>query len=91
MPEFDGAAGATSAQARLSVLDGVSIIIDSPHDQRSGFVFRFNPAGARRDGQVSNDHRNNVDWDGVWDLQTRIHDDGWSAEWVIPFKTLGPA
>src|SRR5688572_13483886 len=34
--------------------DGVSIILDTLNDNRSGFIFGTNPAGARRDGQVSN-------------------------------------
>ncbi len=68
--------------------DAASIMIDSLHDQRSGFVFAFNPAGARRDLQVSNDNQSNSDWDGVWDVATMIDDRGWGAEVAIPFKTL---
>ena len=30
----------------------------------------------------------NANWDGVWCVQTRIVDDGWTAEIAIPFKTL---
>jgi uncharacterized protein DUF5916 len=30
----------------------------------------------------------NVNWDGVWDVRTRISDIGWSAEFAIPFRTL---
>ncbi len=68
--------------------DAASIMIDSLDDQRSGFVFAFNPGGARRDLQVADDNRSNADWDGVWDLATMIDDTGWGAEVVIPFKTL---
>jgi hypothetical protein len=68
--------------------DAVSLIVDSLHDRRSGFAFSFNPAGARRDGQISNDGRSNFDWDGVWDVRTSRNEDGWTAELVVPFKTL---
>jgi hypothetical protein len=68
--------------------DAVSLILDSLHDQRSGFAFAFNPGGARRDLQISNDNRSNPDWDGVWALQTMIDDSGWGAELSIPFNTL---
>jgi hypothetical protein len=30
----------------------------------------------------------NLNWDGVWDVRTRISEIGWSAEFAIPFRTL---
>ncbi len=68
--------------------DSVAFVLDTLHDRRSGFFFQTNPAGARRDGQVSNDGDTNFDWDGVWDIRTTQTDKGWVAEFVIPFKTL---
>ena len=68
--------------------DGVSIILDTLNDNRSGFIFGTNPAGARRDGQVSNDGSLNQDWDGVWDVKVSVDERGWIAEYIIPFKTL---
>jgi len=69
--------------------DGISVIIDSLHDRRSGFLFGTNPAGARRDQQLTNDGNNlNSDWDGVWEVRTSVDDRGWIAEFRIPFKTL---
>jgi hypothetical protein len=69
--------------------DGVSVIIDSLHDRQSGFNFGTNPAGARRDQQISNDGAVlNADWDGVWDVKVSVDDRGWIAEYRIPFKTL---
>jgi hypothetical protein len=69
--------------------DGVSVLIDSLHDRQSGFNFGANPAGARRDQQLSNDGAIlNGDWDGVWDVKVSIDDRGWIAEFRIPFKTL---
>ena len=69
--------------------DGVSVILDSLHDGRSGYIFSTNPAGAKRDAQISdNGGLINNDWDGVWDVKASISDEGWSAEYVLPFKTL---
>jgi hypothetical protein len=68
--------------------DGITILIDSLHDRRSGFTFVANPAGAKRDVQLSNNGSGNVDWDGVWDVKTSTNREGWIAEYVIPFKTL---
>lgn len=69
--------------------DGFGFILDTLHDQRSGFFFGTNPAGAKRDLQVANDgDQANQDWDGVWDVKVTRATDRWVAEFVIPFKTL---
>ncbi len=67
--------------------DSIAITIDSTHEQRSNFYFRTNPAGAKADAQGI-DARMNYDWDAVWDVKTSINNEGWIAEFVIPFKTL---
>jgi len=75
--------------ADLDVDDSVFIVIDPFFDQRNGFFFGVNAAGARVDGQVSNNSEDpNRDWDGIWDARTRITADGWVAEIAVPFKTL---
>ena len=38
----------------LDVDDNISVVIDPFFDQRNGFFFDVNPAGARADGQISN-------------------------------------
>ena len=30
----------------------------------------------------------NINWDGAWLVRTRINDQGWTAEFAIPFRTL---
>jgi hypothetical protein len=75
--------------ADLAVDDYVSIVIDPFFDQRNGFFFSVNPAGARADGQISNNAEfTNLDWDGIWNAHARITSEGWIAEISIPFKTL---
>ena len=75
--------------SRLNVDDYLVIILDPFLDYRNGFFFEVNPAGARADGQVSNnaEHRT-LEWDGIWDAAARVTEDGWVAEVAIPFKTL---
>ncbi|MBM3771200.1 MAG: carbohydrate binding family 9 domain-containing protein [Acidimicrobiia bacterium] len=69
--------------------DGFTVVVDTFADHRNGFEFATNPAGARWDAQMSNEGREtNVNWDGVWDVRTRIAEDGWYAEIWIPFLTL---
>ena len=69
--------------------DGFQVVIDTFHDERNGYQFAINPSGAKWDSQMSNEGRdNNSNWDGIWDVGTRIAEDGWYAEIEIPFKTL---
>ena len=75
--------------ANLTVDDRVMIVLDPFFDHRNGFFFEVNPAGARSDGQVSNNaERLSLEWDGIWNAVARITDEGWIAEIEIPFKTL---
>jgi hypothetical protein len=69
--------------------DSVAIFINSLNDNLSGIHVSTNPAGARFDMQSSKDgDESNVDWDGVWDVKVTTSEQGWVAEFVIPFKTL---
>ena len=68
--------------------DELGFIVDTLNDDRSGFFFSTNPAGARRDLQLANDSQINQEWDGVWDVRVRVEEDRWVAEFVIPFTTL---
>ncbi|HVH29680.1 MAG TPA: DUF5916 domain-containing protein, partial [Vicinamibacterales bacterium] len=69
--------------------DGFRIILDTFRDERNGYLFATNPAGAKWDAQMANEGReNNVNWDGIWDVATRTTETGWVAEIRIPFRTL---
>jgi hypothetical protein len=68
--------------------DIVGVSIDGFKDRRSGIFLNINAAGSKRDGLIFNDGQTNADWDGVWDVKTQLYDDHWTAEIVIPFKTL---
>ncbi len=69
--------------------DNFQIVIDTFHDERNGYQFAVNPAGAKWDSQMSNEGRDqNSNWDGVWDVRARVGEDGWYAEIRIPFRTL---
>ena len=69
--------------------DNVEIVIDTYHDLRNAYHFIINPNGARMDELITDEGgRGNVDWNGVWDVRTKITDKGWFAEMEIPFSTL---
>jgi len=75
--------------ADLSVDDYVLVVLDPFLDHRNGFFFQVNPAGARADGQISNNSESlTFDWDGIWEARTRVSAEGWTAEIALPFKTL---
>ena len=69
--------------------DGVSFYLDTFNDDRNSYAFFINPAGAKRELQAVDEGREqNVPWEDVWDVKTRITDEGWLAEVRIPFKSL---
>ncbi|HET7553383.1 MAG TPA: DUF5916 domain-containing protein [Gemmatimonadaceae bacterium] len=74
--------------ADLGSDDNVTILIDSFHDRRSGFLFRTNPNGAMWDSQLSGSGDENDDWNGIWEVATSRDGGGWTAEFRIPFRTL---
>ncbi len=75
--------------SRLTGDDRFTIVLDTYHDHRTGFVFKTNPKGARFDAyQYAPERDPNSNWNGVWDVRTKITKNGWQAEFLIPFKTL---
>lgn len=75
--------------ADLEVDDRVVVVLDPFFDHRNGFFFAVNPAGARSDGQISNNQQVlSYEWDAIWDAHARVNADGWVAEIAIPFKSL---
>lgn len=72
-----------------SIDDNFEIIIDTYNDDRNGFLFVTNPNGAREDAQVlDNGASVNKFYNGVWNVKTTITNEGWFAEFEIPFYTL---
>ncbi len=90
--------------ASLDETDSFRLILDTYRDGQNGFVFGTNPAGIEYDAQVSNEGQGgfggpgrqqagagagfNINWDGAWQVRTRVSEVGWSAEFEIPFATL---
>ena len=68
--------------------DQIKVMIDSYHDRRTGYEFAVNPAGVKRDYYTYDDSQEDVSWDAVWDVATRIDSLGWTAEFRIPLSQL---
>lgn len=58
--------------------DNVGFIIDTYYDKRNFYWFKVNPRGVQYDGPG----------DYIWKSGTAINEDGWSAEFKIPFKSI---
>ena len=77
--------------ARRDVLiqsDWVHVALDSYGDRRSAYQFSLNAAGVKRDARITEDTREDVAWDGVWDGAVQIDGQGWTAELRIPLAQL---
>lgn len=68
--------------------DWVHLVIGTYHDRRTAFRFSVNPLGVKKDVLEYNDNNEDVNWDAVWDVATRIDSLGWTAEYRIPFSQL---
>ena len=80
---------ARNRDANLSSEDHVRLVLDTHLDGRSGYVFIINPHGARYDALVANQGEGeNSQWDAIWEAATHRDSAGWSAEILIPVKSL---
>ena len=77
--------------------DAFSVVFDPVNERTNGFSFGVNPAGVQLEslitGQTGTRGSNNRQgindaWDNKWFVNTQIHDDSWTAEMAIPFKSL---
>ena len=84
----------------LNDTDSFQLVIDGLLDRQNGFVFGTNPAGQEYDGQVIKEGGSgssqfgsgagafNKEWNGSWNVFSKITDFGWTSEIEIPFTTL---
>jgi len=89
--------------ADLTNTDAFLFILDTYKDGQNGFIFGTNSLGVEYDAQVDNEGQGNfnqnrqqggtiggfnLNWDGAWEVKTKVGDFGWSAEFAIPLRTL---
>src|SRR4030095_9258148 len=67
--------------------DVLRLVLDTFHDHRRGYVFSINALGTKQDSQIDNNPWN-PSGDEVWDVRTRLQEDGWTMEIRIPFRIL---
>lgn len=87
-PEPSRIVGHLTRRDEYSPSDWVRVMIDSFNDHRTAYEFSVNPAGVKIDRYWYNDGNNDSGWDAVWDVAARRTEDGWQAEFKIPFSQL---
>jgi len=69
--------------------DTLQILVDTYHTGRSGYVFTTNSGGVQVDGLVRNEGEQvDLDWDGIWSVESKRDAEGWTTEIIIPWRTL---
>ena len=68
--------------------DWIYLNLDTFNDDRNAFSFSINPSGVIGDSALYNDGWGDASWDGVWEAETDIDDQGWTLEVRIPFSQL---
>lgn len=67
--------------------DHVRLILDTFDDERRAYEFRVNPLGVQMDALYAGGS-SDFSWDGIWDSDGRVTEDGYVVEASIPFETL---
>ena len=65
--------------------DWVGFSIDSRNDDYNGYFFAVNASGVKIDVSISGHEEYDPSWDAVWDVAVAFDDDGWTAEFQVPF------
>ncbi|MGI6458778.1 MAG: glycoside hydrolase family 20 zincin-like fold domain-containing protein [Candidatus Hydrogenedentales bacterium] len=76
------AASQTARDAPLSGDEHLAITMQTPG--KTTYVFAVNPRGAQFDSR-----NGDAAWNGDWEVATASYEEGWAAEFAIPFATLG--
>ena len=70
------------------VADAIGLVIDASGDGRYGYGMRMTLGDSQFDFSLLPERQVNPQWDGAWDGRTHIVEEGWSAEFFIPWSTM---
>ena len=68
--------------------DNVALTLDTSGDGRYGYWMSLALGDNVTDGTILPERRYSVDWDGAWNGGTALTDNGWSAEFFIPWSQM---
>ncbi len=77
-------------EGRIDQDDNIRIGLDTYHDKRNAYIFELNPFGTQGDALITDESMTLSDWnwEGVYESEGRITDEGWIVEAAIPFTTI---
>jgi len=79
----------TRRDADLTQDDAVFIMLDTFHDRRTCYIFGANALGTQFDGRFQDNGRvEDSSWDAAWNVVARVGNDGWTAEFAIPLRSI---
>ena len=77
----------TSRDVRLE-RDGFVVAIDASGEGLYGFYLRINLGNSLTDATILPERTFNYQWDGPWLARTQALENGWSAEYYIPWSMM---
>ena len=66
--------------------DYAGVTIDSRDDDYNGYFFGVNASGAKIDVALSGTDEYDLAWDAVWNVAVSFDEEGWAAEFKLPFS-----
>jgi hypothetical protein len=68
--------------------DAISVRLDPGQTGRNGYRFMIGSSGGRSDTLLLNNSAILDEWNPIWEGRSGLVEDGWVAEWAIPFRIL---
>lgn len=69
--------------------DSIGIKVDTFNDHRLAYQFFVNPLGAQADSIEDEVNKSESSaWDGIWDAEASIHENGYTIEVAIPLRVF---
>ncbi|MFT5433043.1 MAG: hypothetical protein ACI9OJ_003748 [Myxococcota bacterium] len=77
-------------EGRIDQDDFIRIGLDTYNDKRNAYIFELNSFGTQGDALFTDESLSMSDWnwEGVYESEGRITDEGWIVEAAIPFTTI---
>jgi hypothetical protein len=79
---------AMARDGQLFTSDSVTVTLDPGATRRNGYSFQIAASGGRGDSLLQNNSRALNRWDAIWDGRAQLVEDGWIAEFAIPFRSI---
>ncbi len=72
----------------IPMVDYFGVYFDPFNDNQNAYGFFVTAAGVQVDMKANTNGNEDDSWDAVWESKTRISEEGWIAEFKIPYSAL---